>query len=121
MTEQTLPTLLNDMDARGLLEETLVIWMGEFGRTPNINKNVSRDHWPQCYTALLAGAGVKRGYVHGASDKHGMFPERNPVRPDDLAATMYQLLGINPHIEVLNNQNRPILIADGNPVTDIIA
>ena len=96
ITDQTLPTLLDDLDERGLLETTLVVWMGEFGRTPKINDNVSRDHWPQCYTVLLAGGGVKRGYIYGASDKNGARPARDPVRPDDLAATMFHLLGIDP-------------------------
>jgi hypothetical protein len=121
MTEQTLPTLLTDLDERGLLDETLVVWMGEFGRTPNINKNVSRDHWPQCYTALLAGGGVKRGFVHGASDKTGSYPAEDPVRPDDLAATIYYALGINPHTEVRTLADRPVMIADGKPVTGIFA
>ena len=119
--EQTLPTLLTDLDNRGMLEDTLVVWTGEFGRTPKINAQTSRDHWPQCYTALLAGGGVKRGYVHGASDKNGMFPADAPVRPDDLAATMYYLLGIDPHTEVRDLGNRPIHITDGKPVMDVIA
>jgi hypothetical protein len=121
ITEQTLPTLLTDLDNRGLLDETLVVWMGEFGRTPKINASISRDHWPQCYTALLAGGGVKRGYVHGASDKNGMYPADAPVRPDDLAATMYYLLGIDPHTEVRGLGDRPVLITDGKPVTGVIA
>ena len=120
ITEQTLPTFLNDLDERGLLETTLVVWVGEFGRTPRINDNVSRDHWPQCYTALLAGGGVKRGFVHGASDKNGAFPARDPVRPDDLAATMFYLLGIDPATEVHDAANRPLAIA-GRPVFDVIA
>ena len=81
ITNQTLPTLLEDLDERGLLDTTLVLWMGEFGRTPKINAQASRDHWPQCYTVLLAGGGVKRGYVHGASDKQGAYPSKDPVRP----------------------------------------
>jgi hypothetical protein len=87
ITDQTLPTFLEDMDERGLLDSTLVVWMGEFGRTPKINENASRDHWPDCYTVLLAGGGVKRGFIYGASDKNGAYPAENPVRPDDLAAT----------------------------------
>ncbi len=121
ITEQTLPTLLNDLDQRGLLDTTLVVWMGEFGRTPNINKNVSRDHWPQCYTTLLAGAGVKRGFVYGASDKTGAYPAENPVRPDDLAATIYYALGIDPHSELRTAAGRPVMAADGKPVTEIFA
>jgi hypothetical protein len=121
ITEQTLPTLLNDMDQRGLLDETLVIWMGEFGRTPNINKNASRDHWPQCYTTLLAGAGVKKGFVYGGSDKSGAYPSEDPVRPDDLAATLYHLLGIDPKTEVRMVGGRPTAIADGHVVTGILS
>lgn len=121
MTEQTLPTFLNDMDERGLLDDTLVVWVGEFGRTPKINKNVSRDHWPQCYTALLAGGGVKRGFVHGASDKNGEYPAEKPVRPDDLAATMYHLLGIRHDTEVRDVAARPVAISAGNVVRDLIA
>ncbi|MCA8984893.1 MAG: DUF1501 domain-containing protein [Planctomycetaceae bacterium] len=120
MTDQTLPTLLDDLDSRGLLDETLVLWMGEFGRTPRINKNQSRDHWPQCYTALLAGGGVKGGHVYGASDADGMFPDKHPVKPEDLAATMYTLLGINPATEVYDRANRPLAIA-GKAITDIFA
>jgi hypothetical protein len=121
ITEQTLPTLLQDLEQRGLLETTLVLWMGEFGRTPRINENASRDHWPQCYTALLAGAGVKRGFVYGASDKHGAYPSENPVRPGDLAATLYYLLGIDPHTEVYDTAKRPLAITDGQPITGIIS
>lgn len=119
ITDQTLPTLLEDLEERGLLEETLVLWVGEFGRTPRINANVSRDHWPDCYTALLAGGGVKRGYIHGASDKHGAYVAESPVRPDDLAATVYDMLGIDPHTEVYGVGNRPLAITNGNPVTAI--
>jgi hypothetical protein len=121
ITEQTLPTLLTDLDQRGLLDTTLVVWMGEFGRTPKINENVSRDHWPQCYTALLAGGGVRRGHVHGASDKTGSFPARDPARPDDLAATMFHLLGIDPHTEVRDPLDRPHPIAAGRPIAGVLA
>jgi hypothetical protein len=120
MTEQTLPTLLDDLEERGMLQDTLVLWMGEFGRTPKINQNISRDHWPQCYTALLAGGGVKRGYVYGKSDATGSYPDESPVKPDDLAATLYYLLGINPDSEVIDRNNRPLAIA-GKPVLDVVA
>jgi hypothetical protein len=93
--------------------------MGEFGRTPRINANGGRDHWPQCYTALLAG-GIKRGTVYGASDRTGSYPASDPVKPDDLAATMFQLLGIDPHTEVYDPLNRPLPIANGHPITGII-
>ena len=121
MTDQTLPTLLEELDQRGLLETTLVVWMGEFGRTPKINEKASRDHWPDCYTVLLAGGGVKRGFVYGESDKTASHPAKDPVRPDDLAATIYHLLGIDPHTEVYAANNRPVLISEGNPVTGIIS
>jgi len=121
LTDQTLPTFLEDLDARGLLETTLVVWMGEFGRTPKINANTSRDHWPDCYTVLLAGGGVKRGFVYGASDKQGAYPAENPVRPDDLAATIFHLLGIDSATEVRGVGNRPVLIANGKPITGVIA
>jgi hypothetical protein len=119
--DRTLPTLLEDLDSRGLLDETLVVWMGEFGRAPKINNMAGRDHWPQCYTALLAGGGVKRGHVHGASDKTGAYPANDPVRPDDLAATMYYLLGIDPKAEVRDALNRPLPISSGNPVMGVVA
>jgi len=118
-TEETLPTLLDDLEERGLLDETLVVWMGEFGRTPKINANVSRDHWPHCYTVLLAGGGTKRGYVYGASDANGMYVDERAVSPEDLAATIYYLLGIDPEAEVRDRNNRPLAIA-GNPVLDVM-
>jgi hypothetical protein len=120
ITDQTLPTLLDDLEDRGLLDETLVVWMGEFGRTPEINKNLSRDHWPQCYTALLAGGGVKGGYVYGTSDELAKFPAEKPVKPEDLAATIYQLLGIDPATEIHDRNDRPLIIG-GNALHDIIA
>lgn len=119
ITEQTLPTLLDDLEERGLLDETLVVWMGEFGRTPKINKNISRDHWPQCYSVLLAGAGVKRGFIHGKSDANAMFPDEHPVRPEDLAATIYHLLGISPESEIRDRNDRPLAIA-GKPVMEVM-
>jgi uncharacterized protein (DUF1501 family) len=120
ITNQVLPALLEDLDERGLLDETLVLWMGEFGRSPRINSMAGRDHWPQCYTALVAGGGVRRGFVYGASDKTGAFPARDPVRPDDLAATLFALLGLDPHAEVYDALNRPLPIARGNPVAGLL-
>ncbi len=121
MMDQTLPTLLVDLDERGLLDSTLVVWMGEFGRTPRINGNISRDHWPDCYTVLFAGGGTKRGYAYGASDRHGAYPAENMVRPDDVAATMYHLLGIDPSAEVRGQGNRPVSITSGTPILDVVA
>jgi uncharacterized protein (DUF1501 family) len=121
VTNQTLPTLLRDLHGRGLLDTTLVVWVGEFGRTPKINALAGRDHWPQCYTALLAGGGVKRGHVYGVSDKIGAFPVQDPVTPDDLAATIFELTGIDPATEVRDRLNRPFPIAKGRPIHDVIA
>lgn len=121
ITDQTLPTLLDDLENRGLLDETLVVWMGEFGRTPKINKNESRDHWPQCYTALLAGGGVRQGFAYGSSDRYAMYPAEHPVRPDDLAATMFYLLGIDPKTEIYDRANRPLPIAEGDAIRELLA
>jgi len=121
ITDQTLPTLLTDLEERGLLDETLVVWVGEFGRTPRINKSISRDHWPFCYTAMLAGGGTKRGFVHGASDRNGEHPAENPVTPDDLAATMYQLMGVDPNTEVHDIANRPVPLSYGKVINNVIA
>lgn len=121
ITDHTLPVLLTDLDERGLLDETLVVWMGEFGRTPRLNGQTSRDHWPQCYTVLLAGGGVKRGFVYGESDRNGAYPDRDPVLLDDLAATIFHLLGIDPQTELRNHLNRPIPISAGQPVMGVIS
>ena len=102
-TEQTVPTLIQDLEARGLLDETLVVWTGEFGRTPKINKDAGRDHWPQCYTLLMAGGGLKRGFVYGASDSAAAYPKDNPCSPDDIAATMFYCMGIDPATELCNS------------------
>jgi hypothetical protein len=120
ITDRTLPTLLEDLDSRGLLDDTLVVWMGEFGRSPRINNLAGRDHWPQCYTVLMAGGGIKRGYVHGSSDRFGAYPSSHAVQPDDLAATMYHLLGIDPHTEVRDALNRPLAISNGTVIADIL-
>jgi uncharacterized protein (DUF1501 family) len=121
MTEQTLPTLLEDLEVRGLLDSTLVVWVGEFGRSPRINKIAGRDHWPQCYSALLAGGGVKRGCVYGTSDKLGAYPASDPVRPEDLSATLFHLLGIDPTTEVRDSLNRPLPISPGQVITGVLA
>jgi uncharacterized protein (DUF1501 family) len=121
LTDHTLPVFLNDLDERGLLDSTLVVWMGEFGRTPKLNSQTSRDHWPQCYTVLLAGGGAKRGYVHGRSDRQGAFPDRDGVPIEDLSATMFALLGLDPATEVYDRLNRPLPISSGRPVTGVMA
>ncbi len=109
-------TLIEDLDARGLLESTLVIGLGEFGRTPRINTNAGRDHWPDCYSILLAGGGVRGGLVHGASDRFAAYPVRDPVTPADLAATIYWRVGIDPSSEIHDLQGRPFVLSEGQPV-----
>ncbi len=121
ITDQTVSALLEDLDSRGLLDETLVVWTGEFGRTPKINRDAGRDHWPQCYTVLLAGGGLKRGYVHGASDSNGAYPRDLPCTPDDLSATMFHCLGIDPATELRDQLDRPIPVSYGSPITPILA
>ena len=121
LADQTLPTLLEDLDNRGLLDDTLVLWMGEFGRSPRINNMAGRDHWPQCYTVLMAGGGVRRGFVYGSSDRIGAYPSTNPVRPEDIAATVYHLLGIDPHTEVRDALNRPLAISTGSVIEGVLA
>lgn len=120
LTDQVLPTFINDLDERGLLDETLIVWMGEFGRTPKINDNISRDHWPSCYTVLMAGGGVKRGFAYGESDHHGAYPSVDPAPIEDVAATMFHQLGIHPETEVRDHLNRPIAITRGQVITGIL-
>lgn len=121
LLDQTLPTLILDLEERGLLGQTLIVWMGEFGRTPRLNANISRDHWPQCYSVLLAGGGTKKGYVHGTSDKTGAFPEKDPVALDDLAATMFSAIGVPPETELRDRGNRPLAAALGHVVSEVFA
>ena len=121
ITEHTLPTLLDDLESRGLLDTTLVVWVGEFGRSPRINNIAGRDHWPACYPAILAGGGVQRGHVFGASDSKGAYPASDPVRPEDLSATMFYLLGIDPKTEIRDALNRPLPISAGRVIDGVLA
>jgi len=122
-----LASLIEDMDERGLLEDNLVVVVGEFGRSPkkglstsgNDNDPDGRDHWPYCFTALVAGAGIKRGHVHGESDATGSAPLRDPVHPTDLLATIYHALGIDPHTMVMNHLNQPRELVPGEAVTEL--
>ncbi|MBI2826972.1 MAG: DUF1501 domain-containing protein [Planctomycetia bacterium] len=119
IADQSLSALIEDLDARGLLDTTLVVAMGEFGRTPQINKNGGRDHWPDCYTVLLAGGGVRGGAVFGASDRTGAYPARDPVTPADLAATIFWRFGIDPTSEIHDLTGRPWRLADGQPIRSL--
>jgi hypothetical protein len=120
--DQGFAALLDDLDARGQLDDTLVVWVGEFGRAPRITKaNAGREHWPRCYSAALAGAGILGGLVHGASDRWAAYPARDPVSPDDLGATILHALGIDPATEVHDPTGRPLRINNGTPVLPLFA
>lgn len=129
MFDSGVSALINDMDQRGLLKDTLVVVVGEFGRSPqrgvstsgNQNQDDGRDHWPYCYTALVAGAGVKRGFVYGKSDKTGSAPVENPVHPRELLATIYHSMGINPATIVYNHLNQPRELVQAEAVTAILS
>ncbi len=114
--------LLTDLADRGLLGRTLVVVMGEIGRTPKINAGAGRDHWEFCYTVLLAGGGVKGGSVYGASDKHGAYPSQCPVTASDVVATIYHALGIPTDLELRDRLDRPVLLLpEGAPIRDVFA
>ena len=120
-TDQTVSALLTDLAQRGLLEDTLVYWTGDFGRTPKINSKAGRDHWPPCGTVLLAGGGLQGGRVHGASDAHGAYPQQDPTRPDDITATVFHALGFDPETQIRDQLNRPTPISEGQPLQALFA
>jgi uncharacterized protein (DUF1501 family) len=115
-TDASLSALLDDLADRGLLDSTLVYWTGDFGRTPKINKDAGRDHWPQCGTVVMAGGGVRGGLTYGASDPSGAYPKDDPVRPDDVTATVFHALGLDPATEVFDQLKRPMPISAGAPI-----
>jgi hypothetical protein len=120
--DQTLSALIDDLDDRGLLERTVVYCAGEFGRTPKVNKNAGRDHWARSMAVVLAGGGFRRGYAHGATDAQGMAPATEPVTPDDVSATIFQCLGIDPHTELQTPTGRPVqLFREGRVVEKLLA
>jgi hypothetical protein len=120
--DQTYSALLEDLDGRGLLDETLVVVMSEMGRTPRINRNSGRDHWTYCYSVLLAGAGIRGGTVYGESDAQAAYVKDRPVSTSDICATIYQILGIDPKFRVPDFGGRPTEIAHGGePISEILA
>ncbi|MBS0266465.1 MAG: DUF1501 domain-containing protein [Planctomycetes bacterium] len=119
--DKALAALINDLDERGLLDSTLVVATGEFGRTPRINNSAGRDHWPDCYSLLLAGGGVVGGSIYGSSDKIGAYPATQPVTPADLAATIYWRFGLDPHAEIHDRTGRPWKLADGWPIESLFS
>lgn len=129
MFDRALSGLIEDLDQRGMLDETLVVAVGEFGRSPqrgvstsgNDNSNDGRDHWPYCYTGVIAGAGIKRGYVHGKSDKTASAPIDDPVHPGELLATIYHAFGIDPETMVMNHLNQPRELVKAHPVSALFS
>lgn len=126
--DRAFSALMEDLTDCGLLEETLVVAMGEFGRTPRLGQITSgagadaagRDHWPHCYTVMLAGAGIQSGAVYGSSDAIGGFPQTNPVTPEDIAATIYAALGLDPHQRIHDSLDRPHDLATGRVIEDVL-
>lgn len=114
--DQAYATLIRDLERTGLLDRTLVMVSSEFGRTPKINKDAGRDHWPKVFSVTLAGGGVKKGYIHGASNATATEPDRDPVSPEDLATTVYNQLGIVADKELIAPGPRPIEIVNGGEV-----
>lgn len=128
--DQAFSALLEDLAARGMLDSTLVVWTGEFGRTPRVGQSVvggagagrdGRDHWPHCFSSVLAGGGVRGGTVYGASDRWAAYPARDPVTPADVAATVYHLLGVDPGTELSDPLGRPLRLCEGSPIGGVLA
>jgi hypothetical protein len=120
-TDLAVSALIDDLAARGLLEETLVIVMGEFGRSPKINSKGGREHWPQVQSILLAGAGIRSGMAYGSSDKDGGLPADAPISPADLTATFLHLLGVPPATELSDPTGRPFVMSEGTVVRGLLA
>jgi hypothetical protein len=120
--DQAYAALIEDLESRGLLDETLVVLMGEFGRTPRINASAGRDHWPRANTVVLAGGGIRRGVVFGKTDAYGELPDEHGVEPEDLLATVYHLLGIDPDEEFKAPGGRPLkILSRGTKIEGILA
>jgi hypothetical protein len=113
--------LLDDLAARGRLDDTVVVWMGEFGRAPRIEDQGGRGHWARCYSVVLAGAGIKPGIVHGRSDRHAAYPSEDPVSPRDVVATIYHCLGIAQDTELSDSFGRPYKLCLGEPIRGVLA
>jgi uncharacterized protein (DUF1501 family) len=129
VTDKAFSALLDDLEARGMLDETLILWTGEMGRTPRVGQSVvggagagrdGRDHWPHCFTSILAGGGIRGGVVYGTSDRYAAYPATNPVSPTDLAATVYHCLGVDPQTTIRDKLNRPLAVCDGEPIRAVL-
>jgi hypothetical protein len=119
--DQGFSALVQDLEARGLLDSTLVVSLAEFGRTPKVNASAGRDHWPDCFTVTLAGGGVRGGSVFGASDAIGAYPARDPVTPADIAATILWRFGVEPAREFQDAAGRPWRLCEGEPLTTLFS
>lgn len=119
--DRALAALLTDLKQRGLLDETIVAWVGEFGRKPQITaSNAGREHWPFCYSGLLAGGGIRPGVVYGSSDKHAAHPTSNPVSPQDFATTILHAMGLPTHSALLDREERPHQITSGRVLHELL-
>jgi uncharacterized protein (DUF1501 family) len=119
--ERAFVALLDDLQERGLLETTLVVWMGDFGRTPKINADAGRDHWPSCYSVVLAGGGVRGGQVVGESDRTGAYAIERPVTPADVHATVFAAVGYNPQATTYPSpEGRPLPLSTGTPIEELL-
>ena len=114
--DQAATALIGDLKARGMLEETLVVLLTEFGRTPKINGGAGRDHFPDCYSVAFAGGGIEGGQAYGSSDAIGAKPATKPCGPPDLHATIFHALGIDPRHMIMDRDDRPLPISDGSPL-----
>jgi hypothetical protein len=130
VSDRAFSALLDDLELRGLLDETLVVWTGEFGRTPRVGQSVvggagagrdGRDHWPGVFTTVLAGAGIKGGTVYGSSDKYASRPATNAVRPADIVATIYHVLGIPSDTMIRDRLDRPVPLCEGKPIAEVLS
>ena len=117
--DKGLAALLTDLEERGMLEDTFVVLIGEFGRTPKVNNKAGRDHWGPCFSALFAGGGVQGGRVIGESDPHGGYPVKKPFSPEDFGATVYSVLGIDPESEIRDRFDRPLRLNSGSVISEL--
>jgi uncharacterized protein (DUF1501 family) len=120
MVDKGMGTLVKDLNDRGLLKNTVIVWMGEFGRTPRINQNAGRDHWARCWSVVVGGGAIKGGQAYGETDKNGTSVKDKPVGIKELFATLYKGLGIDPKTQVRDNLGRPLGIADDNAKAEAI-
>ncbi|HTE16829.1 MAG TPA: DUF1501 domain-containing protein [Armatimonadota bacterium] len=118
--DQGVSALLEDLVGRGMLEDTLVVWMGEFGRTPKFNPGGGRDHWGHVFSVMLAGGGIRPGIVHGESDRLGAYPEADRVGPEELHATLYHCLGVPPNAEITDKLGRPLRACEVEPIRPVL-